>query len=62
MIEVHFDSGGWFWMMISADGRALVWSTHSFPSQKIAFEAARAYRTAFWAKAERIDHRQARNI
>lgn len=64
MIEVfwHDDGRGWAWKLICAVGRVLVYTDDRFPTILDAAEAAKAYRTAFWAVADLVDHRQARAI
>lgn len=48
--------------MIAFCGRRIVYGPERFDSDHAAAEAARAYRAAFWALADAIDHRQARAI
>jgi hypothetical protein len=62
MIEVFRCGNRWGWAMIAFCGRRIVWSNDRFDSDHAAAEAARAYRAAFWAVADAIDHRQARCI
>lgn len=62
MIEVIWCGQAWRWSMIADSGRRIVWSDQPFESDHAAAEAARAYRAAFWALADAIDHRQARAI
>jgi hypothetical protein len=57
MIEVIRAGDGWTWRMIGADGRVLVYTAETWPEDGGCFAAAKAYRTAFWAAANRIDHR-----
>ncbi len=57
MIEVIPAAGGWTWQFISADGRILFYSPEVFSDDGVAFDTAKAYRTAFWARACQIDHR-----
>lgn len=64
MIEVLWadDGRGWTWVMICELGRVLVYTSDRFPTILDAAEAAKAYRTAIWAVAEVVDHRQARCV
>jgi len=57
MIEVVPHGNGFTWRMISAAGRALVEAGEMFPCDNTAAQAAKDYRTSFWAKARLIDHR-----
>ncbi len=62
MIEVYLCGNRWAWAMIGFCGRRIVYGPERFDSDHAAAEAARAYRAAFWAVADAIDHRQARAI
>lgn len=62
MIEVALSGNRWTWTLIGVCGRPLVWSPDSWPTIDEAAAAAKAYRAAFWAVADAIDHRQARAI
>lgn len=62
MIEVVKIGDRWTWTMICPAGRVLVYTPALFASDHEAAEAAKAYRTAIWALADRVDHRQARAI
>lgn len=57
MIEVVPAGNRWTWQMIDFVGRVIVYTSDSFATDFEAFRAAKAYRTAFWAMASRIDHR-----
>lgn len=57
MIEMIAAGNRWTWRMICAAGRTLVYTDESWPTDFEAFDAAKAYRTAFWAMASQIDHR-----
>jgi hypothetical protein len=59
MIEVFADGNRWTWRMICAAGRTLVYAPESFPCIESAADAAKRYRSAFWAIASQIDHRMA---
>ncbi len=59
MIEVIRHGNAWVWRMISDAGRVLAYGDATFPCDMSAADAARAYRSAFWATACRIDHRMA---
>ena len=43
--------------MIASDGRLLVYTEETYDSDFAAADAAKAYRTAFWALGREIDHR-----
>lgn len=62
MIEVVERGNGFAWHMICAAGRILAYSSESFPCITSAAAAAKAYRAAFWALADEIDHRMGRCI
>lgn len=62
MIEVYLCGNRWAWSLISYCGRRIVWSDERFDCIASAAAAAKAYRAAFWAVADAIDHRQARAI
>lgn len=64
MIEVRWadDGKGWTWFLMCARGRDLVYTSERYPSILAAAEGAKAYRVAFWAIADQIDHRQARCV
>lgn len=64
MIEVVWpdDGRGWTWTLICPLGRVLVYTSERYPSILDAAEGGKAYRVAFWAIADRIDHRQARCV
>lgn len=62
MIEVVQAGNRWTWTLIGVCGRRLVWTDESWPTIEGAASAAKAYRAAFWALADAIDHRQARAI
>jgi hypothetical protein len=57
MIEVVPLGNGWTWQMIGLCGRVLVTAGRQFSCDGEAFDAAKAYRTEFWARASLIDHR-----
>lgn len=52
----------WTWQMVCAFGRVLVYTDDTFEDMGQAAEAAKAYRSGFWAVADQIDHRMARCI
>ena len=60
MIEVVPHGNGFRWTMICAAGRVLAYATETFPCINSAADAAKRYRTEFWAISDTIDHRQAR--
>lgn len=62
MIEVLVVGGRWTWTLIGVCGRSLVYTPDTFDTPADANEAAKAYRSGFWALADRIDHRQARAV
>ncbi len=62
MIEVLLEATGWRWYFLSAAGRILLISRETFPCDMSAAINAKAYRKAFFAYADAIDHRQARCI
>lgn len=62
MIEVYLCGNRWAWALIGICGRRLVYNDQRFDSDLAAAAAAKAYRAAFWALADAIDHRQARAI
>lgn len=64
MIEVLWadDGRGWTWTLICALGRVLVYTDQRYPTILDAAEGGKAYRVAFWAVADCVDHRQARAI
>ncbi|APZ81821.1 hypothetical protein vBEliSR6L_56 [Erythrobacter phage vB_EliS_R6L] len=62
MIELVAVGNRWTWTLICPLGRVLVYTPASWPSDLEAADAAKAYRAAFWALADQIDHRQARAI
>ena len=57
MNEVVPTATGWTWRMIGFDRRPLVYVADEYPCTFTAFAAAKAYRTAFWARACTVDHR-----
>jgi hypothetical protein len=57
VIRVVRAGNRWTWQMIDAAGRVLVYTSETWPCDFSAFAAAKAYRTAFWAVAETVDHR-----
>ena len=59
MIEVVPHGNGFTWRMISDAGRVLVEAGKMFPCDITAAQAAKSYRTTFWAIACQIDHRMA---
>lgn len=59
MFEVIPAGNRWTWRMICAAGRTLVVTAESWATDFEAADAARRYRTAFWAVADTADHRQA---
>lgn len=62
MIEVLLVGDGWTWTMLCPAGRIIVYTTARYATDGQANDAAKAYRAAFWAIADQIDHRQARCI
>jgi hypothetical protein len=63
MLEVIQYGNGWRWRWISFCGRVLVDNYEHYSDSLVCFtDGAKAYRTAFWALADQIDHRQARCI
>lgn len=62
MIEVVRLEAGWGWTLICPAGRILVYSHEAVPSPMEANALAKAWRAAFWALADEIDHRQARCV
>lgn len=62
MIEVVAAGDGWTWVLLCARGRVLVYTDEIYPTDSAAADAAKAYRAAFWAVADSVDHRQARAI
>ena len=62
MIEVVQIGARWSWEMISASGRVMAYPLESWSSIQDAARAGQSYRAAIWARAEEIDHRQARAI
>ena len=59
MIEVIENGNGWSWRMICDQGRILAYCNQVHGRISDAANAAKAYRTAFWAMACRVDHRMA---
>lgn len=59
MIEVYPHGNGFRWRMICDKGRTLVECHDQFPCEMSAGNAAKAYRTTFWAIACQVDHRMA---
>ena len=57
MLEVIPHGNGWRWRWISAEARTLFESFVCHPSDMAAFAAAKRFRAAFWALADRIDSR-----
>lgn len=57
MLEVIPHENGWRWRWICAAGRTLVETFETFPCDLSTWRAAKAYRVAFWAVADAIDHR-----
>lgn len=57
MIEIYPSGNGFGWRMISAEGRPLVERPEAHPCTFSAADAAKAFRAAFWALADSIDHR-----
>ena len=62
MIEVYRETDGWTWRMICSSGRVLVYTAGRWSSILAAADDAKAYRTAIWAIADAVDHRQARCV
>lgn len=62
VIEVIPHGNGFTWRMLCDAGRVLVYVTEQYPCIMSAANAAKAYRSGFWAVADRIDHRMARCI
>jgi hypothetical protein len=62
VIEVIPHNEGWRWRWISALGRTLVETFDTHPCHFSAWNAAKLFRTTFWAISDGIDHRQARCI
>lgn len=62
MIEVVLTGNRWTWTLICPRGRVLVYTTETFDTDRQANDAAKAYRSGFWAAADQVDHRQARAI
>jgi hypothetical protein len=59
MIEVVPLGNRFTWRMICTAGRTLAYTVESFPCIESAADAAKRYRSAFWAIASQIDHRMA---
>jgi len=59
MIEVLRIGDGWTWTLICPAGRIIVYTSERFPTDREANDDAKAYRAAFWAVSDQIDHRQA---
>ena len=57
VFEVIPAGNRWTWRMICAAGRVLVYTAESWAINFEAADAAKAYRTAFWAIACQVDHR-----
>lgn len=57
MIVVDKLGDSWYWKMISAEGRLLVYDNIAYQTEKAAFKAALSYRIKFWGIADHIDHR-----
>lgn len=62
MFEVVPAGDRWTYRLICAAGRVLVYTAETFDSDNAAANAAKAYRSDFWALSDRIDHRQARAV
>lgn len=62
MFEVIPIGNRWTWRMICAVGRVLVYTSETYDDDGQAAEAAKTYRTCFWAMADEVDHRMARCI
>lgn len=57
MFEVIPSGNRWTWRLICAAGRVLVYTRETFETDFAAAAAAKAYRSGFWAMADRVDHR-----
>lgn len=62
MIEVVRIGNRWTWVMLCALGRVLVTTDETFPTDVAANDAAKRYRSTFWAIADAVDYRMARCI
>lgn len=62
MFEVIPHGNRWTYRLIAFCGRVLVYTDETYETDLAAAAAARAYRSAFWYIADRIDHRQARAV
>jgi hypothetical protein len=62
MIEIIPHGNGYRWRWIGATGRTLAECFNVHTRDVDAWTAAKAFRIAFWAVADGVDHRQGRCI